>query len=272
MKAPIIEWPHNELHLYPLSDTHVGSLGLDEKRLRAWADMVAADPYAMAIGVGDQIGGIAYSDKRFDASDIRQPITPEWLQNPFYLQAMAFIDMVQASRGKWGAVVAGNHETSVLYNHHLDVTAIIAERIGAHYIGSTEQSGWLIVRFIESDGKPAYTLRIFIIHGWGGGELRGADALRLQRLLQRKDCDILLMGHVHRGDTFAESVERVSCRGVVSTSKRIGMIVPPMCGKEKYIQRKGANEPVAGHGRIDVIYRHIEHRRWIEIGSQIWTY
>jgi UDP-2,3-diacylglucosamine pyrophosphatase LpxH len=129
--------------LYFIGDTHIGSEAADAGRISALAQTIKADKRAAIIGLGDYIEAIAISDRRFDAAELKQPISPEHLSNPFYCQALRFAKIFEPTQGKWICLVSGNHENKALHNYHVDATQIIADRLGAAYLGGSEQSGWI---------------------------------------------------------------------------------------------------------------------------------
>jgi hypothetical protein len=164
---------------------------------------------------------------------------------------MRFVKLMEVTRGKWACVIAGNHETRAVTRYHIDVTAIIAEHLGTKYQGGTSESGWLLLRLYGSN-KLRNTVRIYLQHGWGGGELRGSDALKMQRLLWRKGADAVLMSHVHRPMAFPETVETVGNTGWELTVEHWGVIAYPMVGKHGYLARRGGNAPPVGYAVLTI--------------------
>lgn len=245
-KAVIADWRRECLNLYFVGDAHVGALACDEKAIAELAATIAADEDAAVIGLGDFIEAIGYHDRRFDPREMMEPIAPEHLENPFYCQALRFCKLWESTKGKWLGVIRGNHESKALSNYHFDAVAVIAERLGCKYIGGSDEGGWLLLRLFDGD-KLRNRVKVFVQHGWGGGELRGGDALKLQRVLWRKDADIVAFGHSHRPMAFPESVESIDRAGKPTRSDRWGVICYPLVGKHGYIARKAGNSPPPGY-------------------------
>jgi len=149
----------------------------------------------------------------------------------------------------------GNHERTALAHSHFDATALIAERMGTAYHGGTDEGGWLQIRLRQGD-KVRYRMAIYMQHGWGGGALRGADALKLQRLAKDKDADLVLMAHCHRPSVFPEPKEGIDRNGWEYTRGVWGVIAFPMVGKHGYIARRGGNAPPAGYAVVTVERQH----------------
>lgn len=251
-KATIFTWDRPELSIYFISDTHIGAEAAREKEQNELAKEIADDENGYVIGLGDFCECISPSDYRFDASQLHQPISAEHINNPFYTEALRFCKVWEPSIGKWIGLIPGNHEVKALRDYHIDVAAIISERMGCPYMGGTEQSGWVKVNLKHPGGSTAGSVRIFVTHGWGGGELRGGDALKLQRLLWKKEADVVAIGHLHKGMIFPETTDAITVAGYEYSKQKWGIISPAQVGKNAYLSRKGANEPNCGYAKITI--------------------
>lgn len=252
------------IRLYPISDTHVGALASNHSHLVSLANIIADDPHAYVIGIGDYIEAISPDDWRFDPSELSTlwndlapslastdtPL-PDYINNIFYHQALYFAHLFQPTRGKWLGLINGNHESTCVRKHHFSPTSIIAHHLSAPHVGGTDESGWLRL-LLRSNNRTRHTINIYLQHGWGGGELRGSDALKLQRLLWRKSADILILGHVHRPTAFPETIEYVDRHNNVSTKQRWGIITYPIISKHGYLARRGGNAPPSGYVVIQI--------------------
>jgi len=239
-----------KVNLYPLGDTHVGSLACDEKRNQDLAAIIAADPVGRVVGLGDFIEAIAPSDKRWSSRELPDYADAEMLENLFYRQAMRFCKLYDATAGKWDALIRGNHEQTAISRFFADPCAIIAERMKTRYIGDYEASGWLVYLLKDDAGKTRAMVRVFIAHGWAGGELKGGTALALQRVLLRKDADLVMLAHSHQAMAFPETVERVAQSGAIKTITRWGLVTFPMIEKHGYIARRGGNASPVGYSVV----------------------
>jgi predicted phosphodiesterase len=254
-QAVVIDWPRDVLNLYFIADTHVGSAACREDAIQRLAAIVQADEYALVIGGGDYCEAIAPSDRRYDPRELAHPVAPEQIDNLFYCQALRFAKLMEPTRGKWAGLILGNHEHTAANKYFTNQAAIIADRLGTRYVGGSDQCGWFRIRWKRVNGRTRALTTIFVIHGWGGGELRGGDALKMQRLLWRKDCDLLLMGHTHRPMIFPETVESVDKAGVVQAQTRFGVIGYPLVGQHGYIARRGGNPAPTGYVCVRMYYR-----------------
>lgn len=254
-RAATVDWDGPTLRLYLVGDTHVGAEACDEKRIERLAQIIADDPAGRVVGLGDYIEAISRTDPRFDPRETKQPIAPEDIEDPFQNQARHFYKLFKATRGKWVGVIRGNHETVALTRYHFDATAYIARKLQAPYLGGSDESGWLQVRMLDGD-KLRNTVSVYIQHGWGGGEMRGSDASKLQRLLWRKAADAVVMGHSHRPMVFPETVEYIDRAGWEQVQTRWGVVAYPMVSKHGYIARHGGNAPAAGYAVVTIERQH----------------
>lgn len=250
-KAVIVDWELPQLNLYHVADTHVGAASCEEDKLKQLVEIIKEDRYACVVGGGDYSENIAPSDRRWTPRELPEPILPEHLENVFYCQALRFVKLFEPVREKFIGCILGNHETTAIRDYHINTGSIIAERLGTRYVGGTDQCGWFLLR-LKSGNKTRSTIKVFVIHGWGGGELRGSDALKLQRLLWRKGADVLLMGHVHRSMAMPETVESINNSGYTTSSIRWGSISFPLVGLHGYLAKKGANAPAPGYTMVKI--------------------
>jgi hypothetical protein len=239
-----------KVNLYPLGDTHVGSLACDEKRNLELASIIAADPIGRVVGLGDFVEAVAPSDKRWSGRELPEYADTDMLENLFYRQAMRFCKLYDLTVGKWDVLIRGNHEQTAISRYFADPCAIIAERMKAKYIGDHEAGGWLVYLLKDDAGKTRAMVRVFIAHGWAGGELKGGTALALQRALLRKDADLLMLAHSHQAMAFPETVERVAQSGEIKTATRWGLVTFPLIEKHGYIARRGGNASPPGYSIV----------------------
>jgi hypothetical protein len=251
-KALTIQWAKPKLNLYFIGDTHILAEVADEDKQTKLAELIASDKDAGIVGLGDYIEAIAFDDYRFDPSELVKPIVPEYLSNPMYSGALRFAKIWEPTKGKWLAMISGNHEGTATHRYHVDSVQLIADRLGGvPYVGGSDHSGWLRIQMREAE-KSRGTLHVYLIHGWGGGELRGADALKMQRLLGRKRAHLIVMAHVHRPNVFPEPFEYIDGAGWERTETRWGLINFPMVAKHGYLARKGANSPSPGYALVEI--------------------
>lgn len=253
-KAIVTDLTSCTTNIYCIGDVHVGSEACIESNVSRLASIIAEDPDARIIGLGDYIEAIAPSDWRFDPSEVKSvpdDTGAEYLNNIIYAQAVHFSNLFSATKGKWLAVLSGNHESVAARKYHFDAAAIIAHQLGAKYLGGSDESGWLRL-MVKKHGKTRRTIDAYLQHGWGGGELRGGDALKLQRLAWRKNADLVLYAHTHRPMALPETVEYVDSAGTVRSQTRWAVICYPTVGKHGYIARRGGNAPSPGYTVITI--------------------
>lgn len=257
----IFDLPFMDVNLYFIGDFHEGSVASQRMhpQQQKVINIIAKDPIARVIGMGDLIEAIAPIDKRWDPSQLAKPISEEHLRNPFYCEAKRFAKMWEPTKGKWLVLIDGNHEGVAGKTHYCNPTSIIADHLGARCVGGSAQSAWIMLRFHAKGDSPARwknggrgVVRIYIQHGWSAGEMRGADALCLQRMLWKKRADVVAMAHTHRSMIMPETVEMMTSKGRIITDQRMGVISYAMIHKHGYLARKAGNCPPMGYAVVNV--------------------
>ena len=104
----------------------------------------------------------------------------------------------------------GNHETSVLKHHEVDLTELLVEelnrRCGTNILAGG-YTGWLRVQFKRGTLRCSRTF--FYHHGYGGGGPVTQDMIQGQRLRSWVDgADVILTGHTH--DSWASSSRKIA--------------------------------------------------------------
>jgi len=254
-RAVIVDWHRDNCNVYPVFDVHDGSRATDEKAVKKHVQVIADDKDALVVGGGDYFEAISSSDPRFDPYEFGDTITSDELATPFAAQINHFSKLYEPTRGKWAALIRGNHETTVLRHYHTDMAAVLAHRFNCPYLGGSDESGWIIIRMFQGD-KLRQRVKIFIQHGWGGGSTTGSPANKLYKLMMQKEAHLVLMGHHHKGITLSDAREGVSNRGVEESHVVFGAVCPPLTGKHSYSARQGRNAPAIGY---TVAHIHRQH-------------
>lgn len=206
------------MDVWPLGDVHIGHRAADEKAFARVVARVADDPNAYWIGMGDAIDAVGLKDPRFSAGELAEWIRPVHLKDLVAAQRDRYLELTAPIHNKCLAILYGNHERTIhKYNerhvHSEIVSAIKPATPWADEPIDLGYTGFLLLRFRRA-GTASRTVRIWLHHGAGGGRLKGAKALGLQRIAWSFDCDLAIHGHVH--DEVIEPVNRV---GVTSSGR-----------------------------------------------------
>ncbi|MBK6639624.1 MAG: metallophosphoesterase [Rhodocyclaceae bacterium] len=192
----------NFTRLYPVSDVHIGHRACDEKAFARYVKQIADDPDGMWVGIGDYVDAINRSDPRFSTFDLPDwALTREALADIVTAQRDRFLELTAPIHDKCLALLAGNHEMTISKYYERDaygeIVAAIARDKGVEMDTlRLDYTGWMLLKFIRSTGKSSLC-RVWMHHGHGGGQLKGAKALKLQRLAWAVDADLIIHGHVH---------------------------------------------------------------------------
>lgn len=249
----IFDWDLPELHLYPVNDNHIGSSSADTDRQKALAKEISADELAAILGLGDHLETIAMDDRRFLPWDLETPITPEALGEVFRHQVLRFADIWKPTIGQWLGLIPGNHEIGALQRHYTNLAKALAEELKCPCLAPPgETSAWVTIHYVPT----GELFPIFLLHGFGGGELRGSDALKLQRLLLRKQARLLLVAHFHRPMVMAETVETAD-----GDKLAWGLISPAILHRHAYLGNKGGNSPPSLRAKVIISFHQDPEKR-----------
>lgn len=185
--------------VWPISDTHLGAVDVDEDLLRRHVEEIKKDKNARVIFLGDVGDLIDWRDKRFqagmwparyvDAMHAEGGIPSETVAH-----ALEIFEPIRKQIWCW---LSGNHERTIRNRMDREIGSEIASQLGVEYLG---YGGYLRVEWQResSKAKGAEYVSVFDLHhGWQGGRTSGAKVNQLEKHLGESDADLVLRGHSH---------------------------------------------------------------------------
>lgn len=225
--------PHNKddtVYIVNLSDTHLGARACDEQALKRAIEWVRDMPNAYAILAGDIVDGHSRKHPYFDEST-----HAEWLRGENDT-LLAMVDKAREFfmpiRDKILAYASGNHEENALAHSNVDLyrmtaLAILGDDYQQRMLG---HRGGVSVSFRRQlpSGKKGTSWRVnyYITHGSGGGKSVGTPKRKLSEYMQQTDADIVLCGHLHRGEILSAKIFGFASSGTPKFKTRIGIMNP----------------------------------------------
>ena len=265
--------------LYPLMDIHLGTRACDEKRLDRCLAEIERDKYGFYLLGGDNLDCINAKDPRFDPR-----ILPAWLLERWSetgdmaasqrAELIARLQKHAGLRGKCVGVLEGNHETAIYRHTETNVYDPLVEALRQDGESlALGYEGFVVWRFRRGGMHDTWTVVIYVNHGWGGGDLAGGVALKLERVMDRFDADVYLLGHHHRIQSIVQSRPLRVNAGLhlEQPPDRVGAI----CGTfvagrleniETYPERRGFR-PTAQNGQV--LVRIYPDKRRIELVERV---
>ncbi len=196
--------------IYPLFDTHIGTIHCREDMLKRIISEIAADKNRYWLAGGDMCEFINRSDPRHKESDLAP-----WVHGKDDLareQIRHFLELFAPIAHKCIGVLSGNHEAQIFRHTERNVYGNILEALkdmgGIRTQLGVGYGGFIVLR-VNRSGHTS-TLIIFAEHGFGGGRLKGADVLNEQRVFSYYDCDLYLTGHRHKCNLIPHTRVQVS--------------------------------------------------------------
>lgn len=254
------------LSIYAIGDTHLDLRTSDHARLESFVALIARDPQAIAVFVGDLLDGRVPGRKHFDADAVRLDFLGNLKSYVNYGLEVAEHLFKPLIKAKVPLIcVSGNHDE---YLEEIGLTAEFVRRLGgsARYLG-----GEGMIRVIANSPKRlrrdngGHCVRIYATHGTGGGKRPGSKINNMQQYLEWVEADVLIAGHVHDGAIRIIPSYTVRERGTLELVKRDrvmyrapGFVERSISGVVTYAGRKGF--PSADQGLQWVKYRPSERR------------
>lgn len=115
----------------------------------------------------------------------------------------------------------GNHESSALNHHGIDLTSNLVHRINTHEARSGQAfrggfGGWVTFQFFVNTTK-GYTKRLKYFHGAGGGGPVTRGVIQSNRqAVYLPDADIVVNGHTHDSWYVPIARERITTKGLIN--------------------------------------------------------
>ena len=212
----------DELPLFLSSDIHFDEPGFDKGLFTRDYDRAKNDGSRILIN-GDVFGCILPSDlKRYtrgnDASGMTDGIINKALKDAEELFA-PYVDLIDV-------IGLGNHETSVLKYHHIDVTSMLIGFLNRRRSASLPPirhggyTGYIRYGFEGPSKSHTQSFTIFYNHGQGGNA-EVTDGIIDAKRRQYTRADLIWLGHKHkRWAIETEPEEGMSDNGRIYTRKR----------------------------------------------------
>ena len=198
------EWDKAEI--YALSDLHRGDAFMDLPLFYRFRDHILAEPYRYVLCIGD----LANNATKNSVSNVyNEQISPsqqrKWLKKELY-----------PLRERIKIIIPGNHEYRTIKESDVDITEDLADVLGISEYFRPEEAVLKVTLGRGKNGKKVcYT--IYCVHGAGGGGTAGGALNRVVSLSNSIDCDIYIMGHVHRKIAHKDVFRRVDLRNNIVT-------------------------------------------------------
>lgn len=175
-------------YLLPVSDMHVGDPNFDAEKFFRYRKWIEDTPNAYVILNGDILNTAIKSS----VSDIyAETVSPKEALNTAERIFTPIKDRILC-------VVSGNHERRVYKDVGLDVSEVLAHKLGVYYAGD---EAYLKIKLgskrgHQTNGKSViYT--VYVTHGFGAGRTIGSKVNSLHKLSEIVLADCYIFSHVH---------------------------------------------------------------------------
>lgn len=210
------------------SDRHWDSVHTDRAMQRRHLDQ-ALERNALVIDIGDLFDAMQGRDDRRSS---KSAIRPEHVRSDYF---DALVDTATTFFEPYASNIlmlgTGNHETSVLRHHEINLTWALARRLNHRTSSSIHlgrYAGYIKLQFSAPAIRKYYpSLMAYYHHGSGGNSpvTRGVIQTN-RRAAALVDPDVIFSGHTHQTWLVPIPRERVTTQGRVYTSNQWHVQVP----------------------------------------------
>ena len=198
--------------IYNFSDLHLGNKATNVKQLRKDVKKVADDPFSFWLGGGDYAEFISPKDKRFDPQCVSEDIGISDMGRLGSLLTARVRDELDPIKHKCLGLLFGNHEHYYMKAMlQQDLHAWLCVSLGVPNFGYSAMFHLVfcrnarfrapnVPRIVSLDEAPEgarNSFTFFVHHGAGYAQTAGGKVNRLEKALERFDCDVAMMGHLH---------------------------------------------------------------------------
>jgi hypothetical protein len=188
-----------DLEIIPVGDIHFGSANCDEKLLSHVIEHIRTNDNAYWVGMGDYGEFISHRDKRFLGKAIsKQFLTCDSISEIAYKQYEHLKGLFMPIKDKCLGLLKGNHEHKVLVNDGLNVTHMMANALGAPYLGDLALITLRCEYYSDGIKERSCFFNMYASHGWQAGRDPGGKINTLRKIfISYPNVDIILTGHSH---------------------------------------------------------------------------
>ena len=179
-----------DLHIYPISDVHLGAAEHMERAWASFCDTLLSDPNAYIILGGDLINNATRNSVSNIFEEVLRPRE----------QKKRVVEMLTPLKGRILCGTTGNHERRSVKDADDDPTYDIMCKLDLEHL-YRENIAFVKIQMGKINGhgenNPTYVLAV--THGAGGGMLPGGTINRNERFGYAIDgIDALIVGHSHK--------------------------------------------------------------------------
>ena len=216
---------NDRITIIPIGDLHLGSICCDKQAFEEMLDYIHTTDNTYTLLMGDLMDAIVHTDtRRYDISTIDPDLLTPEDQIEYLIEKLKPL----ADKGKIIGMLEGNHEHELKKRSYIPVCKRISEAINIPFFGYQT-----VIRLNFRRQSPGmikdvvWTNTLYAHHGCGGGRRTGSIVNKVTDFMSQWDCDIYLMGHVHRKVAHTETMLTVPKRGklrIEESRKLFGVI------------------------------------------------
>lgn len=250
--------------IYTFACVHKDNAGHSSEHWRAFLQDVAANPHAIAIGLGDYYDWLRSHAREFlslykaDGSGARRQHSFDRLHDWRREAAQQFAEELRPIRDKIALMSLGNH-----HHEFPDGTNDVQEMCRVLKVPYGGHGGFLRLSIKTPTQHCHLTLNILYHHGEriGGGSTLGGDINAMAKKAQGWDFDVLIVAHNHQKHGSHIPVMSVNKHGTMRLVEKPRAFIRAGCFMRGYVEdcvtyaeSAGLMNPTAlGYVRLDIL-------------------
>lgn len=197
----------DRIEIFPFYDCHVGKFNCDEDAIKKQITEIIRrselpNRHVRVFFGGDNMNSIkATGDKRFDFGELADWLVEgkaanvkDKLSDICGQEINHFCELFDPIKHLTLGAMYGNHEKGMKTRNNTNVHEAMCQRMG--FTNLTDEC--LLVLHFRRGKRASKTIIIYARHGYGGGRTAGAEANKLEKLINEWECaDVSLSGHTH---------------------------------------------------------------------------
>jgi len=223
-----------DMYVLLTSDVHWDNPHCDRDLYRSHLEQ-ARERNAAIIDVGDWFCAM---QGKYDKRSSKSAIRPEHMAGD-YLDRLVDTgtEFLEPFADRMLVMGVGNHESSIRQRHETDLTERLTTRlsINGRKVHKGGYSGWVIFRYTV--GGHVSIVRLWYMHGYGGGGPVTVDNIQAQRQIAYVDADILVSGHTH--DSWTRDFVRIGLSKSYQPVQRLVEYIKIGTYKDEYAEGAG---------------------------------
>jgi hypothetical protein len=260
--------PYKEIQVMPIGDVQLGSVGVQEERLRKQIKWALAQGNVYFLGMGDYIDVMSPSNREAWASMRKYDSVQAMMDAGAKGLIDRFLKLVAGTKGRWLGLLQGHHYYKFEDGQHSD--QIIANALQAPFLSTCA----FVRLHFKRPQHGSIHCDIWCHHGEGSGIMPHSPLNRLYHIMNYFDADIYCIGHQTKKPAVKMPRLYLNQAGKIMTKNKVlvgtgGFSEGYVQGSTNYIEQKMLSPVYLGSPLIKIRPVHMTDTDRIDLNVEI---